>query len=732
MTFLTPVLQKHKQLIVLSLWITFIGWAVWQHALQSQQPPIYDAATYYQKAYKFWTEIHQHKLFNPLNVEPSFRPPGTIFMSYPFGFDIDYHGFYFRSIFLPIVLLNLAIVIGGYRHELDSKSRWHLVLVAIFLSTLPCFYYFEVSPEFPAPSHWGLVDNFFAGVAALAAALVVRSVWSCSLAWLGFGAALSSFCLLIKPTGALIMALVGLTWFGLAMLKLKAVWQLPDERKNTTRWLLLGMTIFAVSYLLVLAGSFTSAYLSSQNLAYGNGAIVIMKTELLLSWSVFQSMIHMGVGYPFVVWLLLTIILVSNYLWITSADSFPWSRHLLIGLAIASGTTFIFGLWFWILGSGGTTQIRYFIPFVLMAAIFVLPSTLTALRTMPSWIMSILSMLMLAPAINMGLILSQQNAPIDWQKWTGVNLTSGVLDPVVVQAQNFVTAIKREDRNVTLYSMSMNVVDADFQSVVDHARIAISPMPTISIHRPVDWQRPTTYRKEEMLDADYWLFQPVHDSRVAQVNLANVSIDDLNQEIVLFQSWATGLTTNEGVVVVSDTPTARVLRVTDPILLESAFDALVAKHHWRNTFVTANPKHRFSEKELLAALVPNPPSLENVNFGERFHLRALSVSRIGGDTTLNVWWKPLSPLQQHDWALFIHSIDDKDKIVFNNYATFNFNRSLSSLDGAFLFDQITFKNPLGNGVHRLAIGILRPNQAPLIADKGTRDWNNQRVIIPLP
>ncbi|MGZ8546869.1 MAG: hypothetical protein ACXWVU_05685, partial [Sulfuricurvum sp.] len=495
---------------------------MWQHALQSQQPPIYDAATYYQKAYNFWIKIHQHKLFNPLNVEPSFRPPGTILMSYPFGFDIDYRGFYFRSVFFPIILLNIAVVISGYRHELGSRSKWHLVLFAMFLSTLPCFYYFEISPEFPAPSHWGLVDNFFAGVAALAAAVVVRSVWSHSLAWLSFGTVLSSFCLLIKPTGALIMVLIGLTWLGLAALKLKAVWQLPDERKSTTRWLLLGMIIFAVPYLLVLVSSFTSAYLSSQNLAYGNGAIVIMKTELLLSWPVFQSMIHMGIGYPFVAWLFLTTLLVSNYLLKTPTASFPWSRDLVSGLAIASGTTFTFGLWFWILGSGGTTQIRYFIPFVLMAAIFVLPSILTALRATPSWVMLILSTLMLAPVINIGLILPQQNAKIDWQKWTGVNLTSGILDSAIVQAQNFVAAIKQEDRNVTLYSMSMNVVDANFQSVIDHARIAISPTPTISIHRPVDWQRPTAYRKEEMLDADYWVFQPVHDSHIAQVNLATV------------------------------------------------------------------------------------------------------------------------------------------------------------------------------------------------------------------
>ena len=168
------------------------------------------------------------------------------------------------------------------------------------------------------------------------------------------------------------------------------------------------------------------------------------------------------------------------------------------------------------------------------------------------------------------------------------------------------------------------------------------------------------------------------------------------------------------------------------ILLKSAFDALVAKHHWRDTFVTANPKRQFSENEVATALAKNPPSLENVNFADRFHLRALSVSRTGDNITVHFWWKPLSPLPENDWVLFIHSIDDESKIVLNNSVVINFNGSLPSLDGAFLFDQITFRNPVANGSHRLAIGFVRPNQASLVADSGTRDWNNGRVIVSLP
>lgn len=732
MTFTIHSLRTSKQLFVLLLWVIFVGFTVWLHTERSQQPPIHDAATYYQKAYHFWIEIHKHKLFNPFNVEPSFRPPGTILMSYPFGFDTDYRGFYFRSIFFPIALLSLAVVICGYQRELDNKSKWHLVLFAAFLSTLPCFYEFERSSTLLALAYWGLVDNFLAGVAALAAAATIRSIWTQSLVWVGLAAVLSSFCLLIKPTGALIMMLIGVTWFGLAALKLKLVWQSPDERKSTSRWLLRGMIIFAIPYLIVLAGSFTSHYLSSQNLAFGNAAIIIMQTEIRLSWSDFQNIIHKGLGYPFLLWFLLIIILIGHYLWRTPIGSFLWSKTLLIGLVLASSITLIFGIWFWIFGSGGITQIRYFTPFILITVIFALPVILTAMRAMPNWKIVILSILMIAPVINMALLLPQHNASVEWQKWTGVNLTSGASNPVADQAQNLATTIKQEGRNITFYSMSLGVNDSIFQSVIDYARIKMPPMPDVLISRPIDWLHPSTYRKEEMLDADYWLFSPVRDPNIMSTVLATSTIDTLQQETALFQAWATQLSTNEGVTVVSNTPVTRVLRITDKTRLESAFNTLVDKHHWRNTFMDANPKRKFTEQEMVSVLASNPSSIENITFADRFHLRTLSVNHTGDNITVSFWWKPLSPMSENDWTFFIHLIDSDGKIVLATGVPVHFNRSLSSLNNVFLFDQITFTNPIKNKTHQLAFGFIRPNQTALVANKGTRDWNNQRVIVPLP
>jgi len=735
MTFLAHILRTHKQLLVLLLWIAFIGWTVWLHAQQSQQPPTNDAPSYFLKAYNFWSQVDQHKAFNPLNVEPTFRPPGTILMSYPFGFDMDYRGFYFRSVFFPILLLNLAVLIIGYQRDLDTKQKWYLVLSSVFFSTIPSFYHFENSSELQSPHSWGHVDNFLAGFAAIATAATVRSVWTRSLFWLVWAAALSSFCLLIKPAGSIIMALTGITWFGLTALKLKLAWKHPIERKSTMSWILRGMIIFAVVYSAVLFGSMTSNYLSSDNLVYGGKAVKIMRTESqLTSWSSFLSLIKIGPGNFIVGWLLLMTILVVHYLWRSKENTVPWSKYMLIGTVFASFFTLIFGIYFWLYGSGGGLYVRYFIPFALMAEVLVLPAVLAMVLEMRGWKITMLSIYMVFPIVNLSLLLPQQDVNIDWQKWTGINLTSGVSDPISNQAKNFVNLVKKDGRNVTLYEMSVNTdIHATFLSNLQYETFAKSQIPSIAVTSPHDWMRSAAYRKKEIVEADYWIFAPVRGLPALDSILAKSSIEDLREEKLLFEAWATQLTTKEGVTVVSDTSTARVLRITDATRLESAFDTLVAKHHWRSVFLTENPKSYFSEKELASELTLNPPSLENVNFGNLFHLRAFSVNRAGDDVTVRFWWRPLSPpLVEKDWYLFIHSIDDEGKGISNNSVSLHFFHPLSSSNDEFLLNQITIKNPDGNGVHQLGIGFYRPNQTPLIADKGTRDWDNHRVIIPLP
>ena len=59
--------------------------AIWFRVSVSRMPPLYDGLSYAEKANYFWAAVRQGHWFNPLNVEPVIRPPGTVVFSYPLG-----------------------------------------------------------------------------------------------------------------------------------------------------------------------------------------------------------------------------------------------------------------------------------------------------------------------------------------------------------------------------------------------------------------------------------------------------------------------------------------------------------------------------------------------------------------------------------------------------------------------------------------------------------------------
>jgi len=728
-TFVT-VARRGGPLLAVLLWLAFVGGSVWQHARESNQPPIFDAATYFQKAHNVWAGM-SGTTTNPFDVEPTVRPPGTVLMSYPFGFNTDFRGFYFRSVFLPIALLCVSIVIAGYRRDLGGRSAWHLALLTIFATTLPAFYYFEVSPEFPAPSHWGLVDNFMGGVAALAAAATVRSVRDRSWKWTVVAAFASSFCFLIKPAGVLVMALIALAWFVLALLRLQSEKLFQGERALTIRWLVRGLAIFGALDLLVVAAAFASRYLSRGNLAFGAAAINVMKSDQPLTWEAFRDMIHVGLGYAFVAWGLVSALMVVRLLLRKEGNPGPSDRPMSVGLILVSSLILVVGIWFWLFAVGGVYQIRYFVPFVLMAVVFAVPVVVRAASGAPRWQVIGVSLLLLLPAANIGALLAQRNPSPDWQRWAGVNLTSGGANEVAGQARDFVAKVRSEGRDVTLYAMPLTAADAEFQAAIDYARIAAAPRPAISMRRPVDWQRPSAFRVNEMLDADFWLFEPVRDPAQVRSVLANThKIEAFAQERELFQAWASTLAKQDGVEVLSDTPKVRIVRIEDTQRLATSLDALVAAHTWGSTFMAANPRRRLSEQDVAEALARYRPVLESVRFSDGIELRALSVARDGNEIAVRIWWRPLPGLKERDWIFFIHVIDDQGSIVLNNQIPLA-PGDQSAQDELMRFNTISFPSPARADATRLAVGFYRGDQK-LVADRGVRDWNGGRVIVPAP
>jgi hypothetical protein len=170
--------------VAVLLSLCLLALLIWQRVQLSEQIPVLRCIQVYVKAKHFWDAVHSGQDFSAFGLAPTFRPFGTVLMSYPFGFSSDPRPFYFRSVVLGIIVFVAAIRLVTFS---DGKSAASIIwgsLVAVGGSALPMFYHFEPADHYPPhPAFWGLVDCFFAGLAALAAAAVVRAVSLQSMAW---------------------------------------------------------------------------------------------------------------------------------------------------------------------------------------------------------------------------------------------------------------------------------------------------------------------------------------------------------------------------------------------------------------------------------------------------------------------------------------------------------------------------------------------------------------------
>ncbi len=136
------------------------------------------------------------------------RPPGTILMSYPFGFSEDYKGFLARSVLLPVGLLVAALYVAASHRRMSPSEHLDLLALALILASLPCFYHFEAVDGVSSPTYWGLVDSFMAAVGALGFATGYRAVQSGSWRLLALASLLTGLCLVIKPAGVIVALVI--------------------------------------------------------------------------------------------------------------------------------------------------------------------------------------------------------------------------------------------------------------------------------------------------------------------------------------------------------------------------------------------------------------------------------------------------------------------------------------------------------------------------------------------
>jgi hypothetical protein len=574
--------------VCIVLWVVFLGTTIWGHIRITHQPPIYDTLGYWWKAYNFWQAVHQGQIFNPLNLEPTIRPPGTVLMAYPLGFNPDPRGLYFRSIFFPAVLLVLAVLVAIYEPRSSPWERWRVALIAAFFSTPAIVYWFAVIPA-PMPSSWGMVDSFMMGVAALAAAAAWRSVLRASVIWFTITAILSSFCILIKPSGTLVAALIALMWAFLAYasIRYRGATSLPGtQRTAVLRWFAAGAVIIAAVDLAVLGAAVHSGYLSQANIAVGRAAIAVMSAEMRVPVSGLLTLVHTGPGDALTLWMVLAIATAAVG-WISpkSRRGQPGDAMLHGGAAVAAILAVASGLWFWLMASGGG-WIRYGMPFFMIAMVFAVPAFTWFAAYVPRVMVACSMAVTLAAVVNFALLLAQPNPALAWQGWTGINLSAGRSFDGIGRFQRFVDA----PRTTATFVYSLDATEADeiFSSLVLQRWIVHPELPSLWVRRPSDWQRPTTYRIDEILSSHYLLFEPERNPTAAASALANVEPNSVESERSLFVAWASGLRPADGVDVVVDLPSARIVQIRDKTALGKSLRRMLSGRHWRTVFTDAN------------------------------------------------------------------------------------------------------------------------------------------------
>jgi hypothetical protein len=578
-----PVRRVWLPHILIVCWLLYLSASIWQHALHSVQTPFYDPLTYMEKAANFWRHVHRGHFFNPLNLNPTSRPPGTILMSYPFGLTTDFRGFYFRSIFLPILSIVVAIyIVAGVAQA--KANAWRVASMAFFFSSLPMFYGMDWQEK---GFGWGMVDAFQAGIAAMATAAVLRSQRTKSRSWLLFGALLASFTLLVKPSGLMVMALTFLIWLILIVFEWLMEWRLRPPASSLRSYALRGAAIFLYSYTLLILLCVNSHYLSPNNFDFARKALAVMRK--ILATNSFLPLLHRSSGELMPLWMTVVSALILYHVFFSRKRDEGIAYKPAVFLA-AAYITWLLGAWYWMIVQAGASQYRFFYPFMLMGCICMVTPALYVwprIGRPAGWMLMIGCFV---PAVNMAALLAAGDAPSSrWQDISGISVSVGGGRVEVSQAYAFLEEVRKTKKDQRLYFFPNNItVQSSFALVGHYEKLLRPDLASFSNVHALDWARGFAIRIGELLSCDYILVNKYSEAETLE-NLSSTHLDTFEKESRAFESWVFTQNERSGLKIVSDGPKLRLFHIADPDDLHRAIDRFVSTHQWRPEFKAANP-----------------------------------------------------------------------------------------------------------------------------------------------
>ena len=564
--------------ILVLVWIVIAGAGMAMAATAAMEPPSYDPMSYVVKAFGFWDAITHGRLFNPFGLGPSVRPPGTIVVSYPFGFSPDFRWFYFRTCFIPLLMLTAAVYIAGYARARTLFTRWILGALAVTLGGMPTLYQFQHNELLQAASFWGLVDNFIAGAAALAMAAVIRSVQVKSWRWALAGALAAALSLMIKPSGLLVMAVVGLAW--IILVAADSGWRFARLKSDSAASLFAvrGLKAAVIVYVVTMAAAFLTPYFSRGNIAFGSQVLSVMGSTILSSLRADMVLLMIRISFGFAV----TAVIAAGF---GVAAVLRTAR----GEALAAALCLLVGLWFWIIETD-VALARYVLPFAAMTFSALVPVLLALAERARKAFVGVMAFgagVAVAPTMAVTILMLQPNPPLRWQAVLGVNLVANYYQAESDQAVALAAKMKAEDDlKAPIYLFHTTPALRNFAAGLMYPAFLDPAGPQANLRLPMDWQRSTTFRVSEMLTSRYIAFEPVLDD-TKRAEALEKGARDFNEEYQLMSAVFTTLTEADGLCPVSETR-VRVVKVCASEHFNAAMVRLQQAYGWTPAFREAN------------------------------------------------------------------------------------------------------------------------------------------------
>jgi hypothetical protein len=609
-----------------------------------------------QKADAVWTAIAKGSGENVLNIEPSVRPPGTVLLTAPLGPLKDYRNFYFRSVFVPVVIMALAVFIASVG---VTGHIWESALLAMLAASMSMFWQFEYGNSLQASElfdySWGYVDTFLASLGALAMANLLMASLRYERTWIVPALIALALLPLIKPTGFLVGGIVAIAWLAVAV-RFAAL-----HPKGLVRgWT--GIVGTAIAIVLVLGGvalaCFKSNYFSSTNIEFGKVALAQLRSDRFRSDTAngFVALFTGSIGKP--------VLMAATSMAVVAA----LRRKKAIDAELKAKANWIASIGLVVIFAGVIftyqatlfRQVRYFFPVIAVATVLFAPILVdwskragklvcTGLAIIPISLLIFLA----SPRLN-GL----SNSLASYRLFTG----SGRVEAKAADA--FIDEFRMSNANIPVLFTTSNGVGAYYFEAAFVRRLRAigfsEPRVIESITRPLNWGKEGFPVKiDPIYNADIIAIEPHSMIRADSKTMTST------EESVEVKAWLATTPSTGSTEVLLETQSLLVLVVRDRRALEVQMRKFIASRHWRPEFISSNARKEFGQAEVSKLHLGKLQLANPVDFSHIVRVHALSITRVASEPkiSISIFSELLGKDHASKYAFFIHQLNGKGEII---------------------------------------------------------------------